>query len=95
LDNNDKYAALSPPQADCCIPAPPVLEFDTEGKMIQGWGGPGQGYEWPDNERGMFVDYKDNVWFGCNGQKDTDILKFSKAGMFLLQIGHPWKNRRQ
>ena len=23
LDNNDKYAALTPPEADCCIPAPP------------------------------------------------------------------------
>ena len=24
LDNNDKYAALNPPQADCCIPSPPA-----------------------------------------------------------------------
>ena len=40
LDDNDKYAALSPPQADCCIPAPPVIEFDAEGNFVQGWGGP-------------------------------------------------------
>ena len=25
--------------------APPVLEFDAAGKFIQGWGGPGAGYE--------------------------------------------------
>src|SRR5262245_34518617 len=27
--------------------APPVLEFDAAGNFIQAWGGPGQGYEWP------------------------------------------------
>jgi len=56
LDNNDKYAALNPPEADCCIPAPPIIEFDQAGNFIQGWGGPGQGYEWPDNEHGIFLD---------------------------------------
>ena len=61
------------------------------GNLIQGWGGPAAGYEWPDNEHGMFVDYKDNVWIGGNGEKDTNILKFSKSGKFLLQIGHHGK----
>src|SRR5580700_7719279 len=88
LDNNDKYAALSPPQADCCIPAPPIIEFDQAGNFIQGWGGPGQGYEWPDNEHGIFIDFKENVWVGGNSDKDTNILKFTKTGKFLLQIGH-------
>jgi DNA-binding beta-propeller fold protein YncE len=91
LDNNDKYAALDPPQADCCIPSPPVLEFDAAGNLIQSWGGPSKDYEWPDNEHGMFVDYKDNVWIGGNGPKDTNILKFSQSGKFLLQIGHHGK----
>jgi hypothetical protein len=91
LDNNDKYAALDPPEADCCIPSPPVLEFDQAGNLIQSWGGPSKDYEWPDNEHGMFVDYKDNVWIGGNGPKDTNILKFSKSGKFLLQIGHHGK----
>jgi len=88
LQNNDKYAALNPPQADCCVPAPPVLEFDSAGNLIQAWGGPGTGYEWPDTEHGMFVDYKENVWIAGNGAKDTQILKFTKNGKFLLQIGH-------
>ncbi len=87
LDNNDKYGALH--QSDCCIPSPPILEFDTAGNLIQGWGGPGKGYDWPENEHGMFVDYKDNVWIGGNAMgKDTNILKFTKEGKFLLQIGH-------
>jgi DNA-binding beta-propeller fold protein YncE len=93
LDTNDLYAAQNPPQADCCIPAPPILEFDQEGNVVQGWGGPGAGYEWPDNEHGMFVDYKENVWIGGNAVgKDTNILKFTKTGKFLLQIGHHGKS---
>src|SRR3954447_17742779 len=85
LDDNDKYAALNPPQADCCIPSPPVLEFDPAGNLIQGWGGPGAGYEWLENEHGIFVDHKENVWITGNSTKDTNILKFTKAGKFLLQ----------
>jgi DNA-binding beta-propeller fold protein YncE len=92
LDNNDKYAALKPPEADCCIPAPPIMEFDQAGNLIQGWGGPGAGYEWPDNEHGIFIDYKENVWVGGNSDKDTNILKFTKTGKFLLQIGHHGKS---
>jgi hypothetical protein len=92
LDNNDKYAALNPPEADCCIPAPPIIEFDQAGNLIQGWGGPGAGYEWPDNEHGIFIDYKENVWVGGNSDKDTNILKFTKTGKFLLQIGHHGKS---
>ena len=89
LDENDRYAQVH--KADCCLPAPPILEFDQAGNVVQGWGGPGQGYEWPDNEHGMFIDYKENVWIGGNGMMDTNILKFSKTGKFLLQIGHHGK----
>ena len=89
LDENDTY--LRAKKGDCCIPSPPVLEFDQAGNFVQGWGGPGAGYEWPDNEHGMYVDSKDNVWVGGNGMKDTNILKFTKAGKFLLQIGHHGK----
>jgi DNA-binding beta-propeller fold protein YncE len=89
LDENDRYAQVN--KADCCLPAPPILEFDLAGNVVQGWGGPGQGYEWPDNEHGMFVDYKENVWIGGNGMMDTNILKFTKTGKFLLQIGHHGK----
>jgi len=33
------------PEAECCSPAPPVMEFDASGKYLQRWGGPGDGYE--------------------------------------------------
>ena len=91
LQANDKYAASNPPEADCCAPAPSVLEFDIAGNLLQAWGGPGPGYEWPDTEHGMFVDYKENVWIAGNGAKDTQILKFTNKGKFLLQIGHHGK----
>ena len=67
--------------------APPVLEFDTEGTLVSSWGGPGQGYEWPQLEHGIFLDSKDNVWLGAGGDKDSHILKFTREGKFLMQIG--------
>jgi hypothetical protein len=53
LASNGKYAALNPPQADCRVPSPTILEFDPAGNWIQGWGGPSKEYEWPDNEQGV------------------------------------------
>jgi len=68
--------------------APPVLEFDQAGNLVSSWGGPGQGYEWPQSEHGIYIDHKDNVWIAGNGGRDSQILKFTKQGKFLLQIGH-------
>ena len=50
------------PDADKKRAAPAVLEFDAAGKFVQGWGGPATGYEWPDDEHGIYVDDKDVVW---------------------------------
>ena len=71
--------------------APPVLEFDPEGNLVSSWGGPGTGYEWPDLEHGIYVD-GDTVWLGGGGEKDAHILKFTRQGTFLMQIGHKGKN---
>jgi DNA-binding beta-propeller fold protein YncE len=84
-DEHDNY--LRDGTADCCRPAPAVLELDQEGNFVQGWGGPGEGYEWPNIEHGIYVDHRDNVWITGNGEGDTNLLKFSKTGRFLLQIG--------
>jgi len=61
--------------------------FDPDGNLVRSWGGPGQGYEWPQSNHGVHVDYKGNVWIGGNGEKDAHILKFTKDGKFLLQVG--------
>jgi hypothetical protein len=73
--------------------APPVLEFDADGTLLSSWGGPGKGYEWPQLEHGIFVDDDDAVWLGGGGEKDAQILKFTRDGRFLLQIGHQSKGR--
>jgi DNA-binding beta-propeller fold protein YncE len=120
LENMETYSAAIPPKAECCSPAPPVLEFDQEGNLVGSWGGPGNGYDWPDSNHGITVDYKGNVWIGGNGRgtpaaargpeeggnakqaaqakapagrggpplyHDSMVLKFSRDGKFLMQIG--------
>jgi DNA-binding beta-propeller fold protein YncE len=93
LNPNERGAELNPPTGECCRAAPPVLEFDQEGNLLRHWGGPGQGYEWPDSNHGIFVDYKGNVWIGGNGEKDSHLLKFTKDGKFLLQVGRYNNNK--
>jgi hypothetical protein len=73
--------------------APSVLEFAADGSLLSAWGGPGAGYDWPQLEHGIYVDEKDNVWLGAGGEKDAHILKFSRDGKFLMQIGRPGQGR--
>jgi DNA-binding beta-propeller fold protein YncE len=87
LTEDERGAALKPPHSKCCLPAPSVLEFDTAGKLLRSWGGKGTGYDWPENEHGLYVDAKGFVWVTGNGNNDGQILKFTQAGSFVLQIG--------
>jgi len=81
------------PEALCCRPAPHVMEFTPEGEFVQGWGGEGDGFEWPLDEHGIHVDYKGNVWISSAGgprlgdRTENHLLKFTRDGTFLLQIG--------
>ena len=79
-----------PPVAVCCQPGPPVLAFDQEGNLVHSWGGPGTetgDYVWPESNHGIMIDHMDNVWIGGNGAGDAHVLKFTKDGQFLLQLG--------
>ena len=49
LHNFEDALEHDPPTAECCRIAPPVIEFDFEGNVVQAWGGPGEGYTWPQN----------------------------------------------
>jgi hypothetical protein len=90
LDTVDELgAAQTPPLSQCCFAAPPVLEFDINGNLLQSWGGPGEGFDWPKREHGIYVDKDDNVWISGAGTGDRQILKFKNDGHFLMQIGHP------
>jgi DNA-binding beta-propeller fold protein YncE len=79
--------------------APPVIVFDPAGNYVKAWGGDGKGYEWPQREHGIHIDYKGYVWLGGNncptnglpGLKpvaDDQLLKFTQDGKFVMQIGH-------
>ena len=82
-------AAQAPPVAECCVPAPPVLQFDPEGNLLNHWGGPGEGYDWPASNHGITVDPMGNLWIGGNGGDDAHILVFAQDGTFLKQFGKP------
>ena len=86
-DRRDMGAAQDPPEAECCYPAPPVLEFDPEGNLVNAWGGPSDDYDWPSSNHGITVDPMDNLWIGGNGGGDSQILKFSRDGEFIMQLG--------
>jgi DNA-binding beta-propeller fold protein YncE len=62
------------------------MEFDAAGNYVQGWGGPGAGYQWPQSEHGIYVDYQGYVWIGGQGA-DDQILKFTRDGKFVMQVG--------
>lgn len=91
VDSKDHIWVLHRPRTvsaeDKAKAAPPVLEFDADGNFIQAWGGPGPGYEWPDTEHGIAFDSKDNAWIAGSGRTDGQLLKFTRDGKFLLQIG--------
>jgi hypothetical protein len=89
LLDDEKGAQMNPPATKCCTAAPPVLKFDTNGNLLASWGGPGEGFDWPKNEHGIFVDKDGNVWIAGNDKTDAQILKFSPTGKFLQQIGKP------
>jgi len=68
LEPGEVHATTNPPTAQCCAPAPPILEFDAAGNLVGHWGGPGNGYDWPDSNHGITVDFRGNVWIGGNGR---------------------------
>ena len=78
--------------------APPVLEFDENGRFVQAWGGPGDGYDWGDMEHSLSVDHQDNVWLTFHNplerswaapvwRTDDMLLKFTSQGRFVRQLG--------
>ncbi len=74
-------AAVKPPIADCCIPAPPVLELDPEGKVLKAWGGPANFYVDPKTNELFIADGYTNQRVWILRRKDLAILdRFGKPG---------------
>ncbi len=75
--------------AECCTAAPPILELDAAGNLINAWGGPGDGYTWPESNHGIEVAPDGNIWIGGNGSGDSHVLVFTRDGQFVREIGIP------
>ena len=63
-------------------PAPPVIEFDPEGNVVNFWGDP---QVVPSGIHDCYFDYEGNLWIG--GNTDAIAQKYSRDGKLLLQIG--------
>ena len=102
VDGEDNVWLLHRPRTlsdqDFSSAAPPIVVFDADGEVIDAWGGDGPGYQWPQREHFIHLDESGNVWLGGNycpdralprlqPVDDDQVLKFSSAGEFLLQIG--------
>jgi hypothetical protein len=89
--NSDAAADQSPPLAECCRSAPPVLEFDVEGNLVRAWGGPpaDSSYVWPASNHGIAVDPTGNVWIGGNGGGDSHVVVFTNEGQYIRTYGTP------
>ena len=76
------------------IDGPSIMIFDPDGNYIRGWGGPGEGYEWPESPHNAYIDYKGFVWVtgdsckSATADDDDQIVKFTQDGKFVMQIGH-------
>ncbi|MBQ14471.1 MAG: hypothetical protein QGG67_00820 [Gammaproteobacteria bacterium] len=75
--------------SECCTAAPPILEFDIEGNLINAWGGPGADYTWPESNHGIEVAPNGDVWIGGNGGGDSHMLVFTRDGQFVREVGLP------
>src|SRR5689334_3636822 len=61
IDKSDRVWLLHRPRTlkpeDASQAAPPVVVFDSAGKIVKTWGGDGAGYQWPQREHGIHVDH--------------------------------------
>ncbi len=95
INGNDSYPFSA-------IPSPPVVEYDSDGNAIAGWGNPsliqtGADYGYaaylPQGAHGCYVDYQGNIWLGGNG--DGIVQKYNPmiaavegaSATYVLQIG--------
>lgn len=87
VDSNDHIfimnrSDLTPKQQKMATPAPPVVELDQEGNVVNSWGDPNA---MPASRHGCRIDYQGNFW--VTGNKDGIVQKYTHDGKFLLQIG--------
>ena len=86
--------------SECCYPAPPVMEFDPDGNLVQAWGPVhdmegnllgeqswSEDVQWVRSEHGITVDEEHNTVWISDQYPPSHILKFTTDGKFLLRLG--------
>jgi len=64
MQPDETGAAQNPPRSECCFPAPEVMQFDKNGKVLRAWEGRDRISTWPVAAHGIAVDQAGNVWIG-------------------------------
>ena len=86
LTEEETSAVQKPPIGECCVPAPVVIEFDPQGRVVQGWGDSAQDISvFPRNAHGLFIDHNGFVWIGT--YQHHRVQKFTREGKHLMTIG--------
>jgi hypothetical protein len=75
---------VNSPETLDSVPAAPVIEFDTEGNVVNAWG---DRNVLPNGIHGCFIDYQDNVWIAGNGDGIVQKYPHNGSHLPLLQIG--------
>lgn len=81
----------------CCEAPPHVLQFSSDGELLNSWGGPDIAptidgtNQWPTTVHGLYVDDNNTVWLGGNGNDDHVVLNFTQKGEFIRQYGQRGK----
>jgi hypothetical protein len=73
LNETENFAALTPPQAECCVKGPAILAFDHEGNLVHSF----------DTMPGhvILIDAKGQLWVGSN-----TFRIFSKDGKLVSEM---------
>ncbi len=94
--NTEMGTGTNPPTAEiCCSAAPPILEFDPAGTLVNSFGGPAAGgdYQWPRCVSSLAVDTKGNVWVAGNaaspGGRGNRQCTNGSAGTILVPDSDP------
>ena len=99
VDKNDHLWVLHRPQTVTgrtpANVAPPIMEFDRDGRYVRGFGGPGSGYEWPGKEHSLAIAANGDIWISgsrLEAEGDDMLLVFDAQGRFVRQIGQRGKS---
>lgn len=97
LQGNESGAINGNDASASAIPSPPIVEFDSDGNVVAGWGNAaltqtgssyGGSVYMPYGSHGCYVDYQGNVWTGGNG--DGIVQEYAHdggGGVAMLQLG--------